>query len=234
MPKEDMKPGKDFPTEEPYYESAAPLVPDSPRLEDVRDAAMGCQACHLWRFGTQTVFGEGNPRARIMLIGEQPGDKEDLEGRPFVGPAGQLLMDAMDQAGIDREEVYITNAVKHFKWAPTGGGRRLHQKPNVREQRACRPWLEAEIVRVQPEALLLLGATASQAVLGSDFKLTQNRGKFVKSDMANFVLATLHPSAILRMPEATQRDLAFDSLVQDLRLVGETVYARPDSRPYMA
>jgi DNA polymerase len=234
MPKEVMKPGKDYPTEEPYYGSAAPLVPDSPHLEDVREAAMGCQACHLWRFGTQTVFGEGNPRARIMLIGEQPGDKEDLEGRPFVGPAGQLLMDAMDQAGVDREEVYITNAVKHFKWAPTGSGRRLHQKPNVKEQRACRPWLEAEIARIQPEALLLLGATASQAVLGSDFKLTQNRGKFVESDMANFVLATLHPSAIIRMPEATQRDLAFDSLVQDLRLVAETVYARPDSRRYMA
>jgi uracil-DNA glycosylase len=222
-----MRPGKDFPTEEPYYESAAPLVPDSPRLEDVRDAAMGCQACHLWRFGTQTVFGEGNPDARIMLIGEQPGDKEDLEGKPFVGPAGQLLMDAMDQAGISREEVYITNAVKHFKWTPAGG-RRLHQKPNVREQRACRPWLEAEIARVRPEALLLLGATAAQAVLGADFKLTKNRGRFVESEMASNVLATLHPSAIIRMPEASQRDSAFDSLVEDLRLVAETVHPRPN------
>lgn len=229
-----MRPGKDFPTEEPYYESAAPLVPESPRLEDVRDAALGCQACHLWRFGTQTVFGEGNPRARIMLVGEQPGDKEDLEGRPFVGPAGQLLMDAMDQAGVNRDEVYITNAVKHFKWVPTGNGRRLHQKPSVKEQRACRPWLEAEIARVQPEALLLLGATASQALLGAHFKLTKNRGKFVESEFATYVLATVHPSAIIRIPEAGARDVAFDALVSDLRLVADTVYARPDTRRYMA
>lgn len=233
-PKVAMRPGQDYPTEEPYYESAGPLVPDSPRLEDVREAAMGCRACHLWRLGTQTVFGEGNPRARIMFIGEQPGDKEDLEGRPFVGPSGSLLMDAMDQAGIHRDEVYITNAVKHFKWIPTAGGRRLHQKPNVREQRACRPWLDAEIARIQPEALLLLGATASQAVLGADFRLTQNRGRFVESEIAPFVIASLHPSAILRMPEATQRDIAFDSLVQDLRLIAETIHARPDTRRYMA
>lgn len=229
-----MRPGKDYPTEEPYYESAASLVPDSPDLEAVREAALACKACHLWRLGTQTVFGEGNPNARIMLVGEQPGDKEDLEGRPFVGPAGQLLTDAMDQAGLDRNEVYITNAVKHFKWAPTGSGRRLHQKPNVREQRACRPWLEAEIARVHPEGILLLGATAAQAVLGADFKLTQNRGKMVQSPLAPFVLATLHPSAILRMPEATQRDLAFDSLVQDLKQITETVHARPDRRGYVA
>lgn len=231
--KRAMRPGQDFPTEEPYYESAAPLEPDSPRLEDVREAALGCQACHLWRFGTQTVFGEGNPCARIMFIGEQPGDKEDLEGRPFVGPAGSLLMDAMDQAGIDREEVYITNAVKHFKWTPAGG-RRLHQKPNVREQRACRPWLDAEIARIQPEALLLLGATASQSILGADFRLTHNRGRFVESEIAPFVLASLHPSAILRMSEAIQRDLAFEFLVQDLRLIAETIHARPDTRRYMA
>jgi DNA polymerase len=228
-----MRPGQDFPTEEPYYESAEPLVPDSPELEDVRSAAMTCQACHLWRFGTQTVFGEGNPHARIMFVGEQPGDKEDLAGQPFVGPAGQLLMDAMDQAAITREEVYITNAVKHFKWVPSGG-RRLHQKPNVRERRACRPWLDAEIARVQPEAILLLGATAAQALLGSGFKLTQNRGQFIESESARYVLATLHPSAILRMPEAYQREAAFDSLVEDMRLVAETVHAHADPRGYLA
>ena len=183
---------------------------------------MGCQACHLWRFGTQTVFGEGNPHARIVFVGEQPGDKEDVEGRPFVGPAGQLLMSAMEKAGIDRDDVYITNAVKHFKWAPAGN-RRIHQKPNVREQRACRPWLEAEIARIRPDALLLLGATAAQAVLGPQFKLTQNRGKFVPSEMAPHVLATLHPSAILRMPDEEQRETALTSLMEDLKMVSEVV-----------
>ena len=218
-----MRPGKDFPVdEEPYYGSAAELVPEAPELELVRDAALGCKACHLWRLGTQTVFGEGNPNARIMLIGEQPGDKEDLAGRPFVGPAGQLLMEAMEEAGISREEVYITNAVKHFKWVPQAG-RRLHQKPNSKEQRACRPWLEAEVARVKPEAILLLGATAAQAVLGAGFKLTQNRGRFVESEFAPYVLATMHPSAILRIPDAEQRAGARQSLVEDLKMVAMQV-----------
>lgn len=218
-----MRPGKDFPqNEEPYYNSAAPLVPDSDDLGAVRDAAMVCRACHLWRFGTQTVFGEGNPEAKIMFVGEQPGDKEDLAGKPFVGPAGQLLMEAMQEAGIARDEVYITNAVKHFKWVPQAG-RRLHQKPNVREQRACRPWLEAEVARIKPRAILLLGATAAQAILGSGFKLTQNRGRFVESELAEYVLATLHPSAILRMPEESQRQAARGSLVEDLRMIAVQV-----------
>jgi len=168
-----------------------------------------------------------------MLIGEQPGDKEDIAGKPFVGPAGQLLDQALEAAGISRDEIYITNAVKHFKWVPQAG-RRLHQKPNVREQRACKPWLDAEIARIQPEAILLLGATAAQAVLGADFKLTQNRGRFVDSEAATYVMATLHPSAILRMPEQGQKDAALQSLVEDLRSVAMQIHSHPDPRGYLA
>jgi DNA polymerase len=223
-----------FPQEEPYYGSAAPLVPESPDLEDVREAAMGCQACHLWRLGTQTVFGEGTTAARLMMVGEQPGDKEDLAGKPFVGPAGKLLDNALAQAGIDRDEVYVTNAVKHFKWIPQGS-RRLHQKPNRKEMAACKPWLDAEIARVKPEAILLLGATAAQAILGADFKITQNRGRFLESDLAPYVLATLHPSAILRMPEEAQREAAFQSLVDDLKLVAMQLTGSPaEGKGYLA
>lgn len=213
----------------PYYGSAEPLVPDSPNLELVRDAALTCKACHLWKCGTQTVFGEGNPHARIMFVGEQPGDQEDREGRPFVGPSGQLLERAMGEAGIERSEVYITNAVKHFKWIPQSG-RRLHQKPNTREVRACRPWLEAEIARVRPEAILLLGATAAQAILGPEFRLTQHRGEFVESTFAKHVLATNHPSAILRM-RSDERESAYAAFVEDMRSIAAKV---GNSRRYMA
>ena len=151
--------------DEPYYTSAAPLVPQIRAYSAVRDAALDCRACHLWRLGTQTVFGEGAKKSRIMLVGEQPGDKEDLAGQPFVGPAGRVLDEALEAAGIEREDVYVTNAVKHFKWIPKGA-RRLHQKPNRGEIEACRPWLEAELEIIQPEALVLLGATAAQAILG--------------------------------------------------------------------
>lgn len=153
-----------------------------------------------------------------MLVGEQPGDKEDLAGQPFVGPAGRVLDEALEAAGIEREDVYVTNAVKHFKWIPKGA-RRLHQKPNRGEIEACRPWLEAELELIQPEALVLLGATAAQAVLGPKFKLTQNRGKFIEAAQAKYVLATLHPSAVLRMPDRGARRAALESVVEDLKLV---------------
>ncbi|HSI73148.1 MAG TPA: UdgX family uracil-DNA binding protein [Fimbriimonas sp.] len=204
--------------DEPYYTSAAPLVPQIRAYSAVRDAALDCRACHLWRLGTQTVFGEGAKKSRIMLVGEQPGDKEDLAGHPFVGPAGRVLDEALEAAGIEREDVYVTNAVKHFKWIPKGA-RRLHQKPNRGEIEACRPWLEAELELIQPEALVLLGATAAQAVLGPKFKLTQNRGKFIEAAQAKYVLATLHPSAVLRMPDRGARRAALESVVEDLKLV---------------
>lgn len=216
---------------EPYYESALPLVPESQDLEVVREAALGCKACHLWRCGTQTVFGEGNPKAKIMLVGEQPGDKEDLAGRPFVGPAGKVLDDALELAGVSRNDVYITNTVKHFKWVPQGE-KRLHRKPNAKEQMACRPWLEAEIARVQPRALVLLGATAAQALLGSSFRLTKHRGELFESRLAPTVLATLHPSAILRIPDVDERHRAFDSMISDLKLISLKVANEP--RGYLA
>jgi uracil-DNA glycosylase len=206
--------------EQPYYTSAAPLVPPSLEYGSVREAALGCKACHLWRLGTQTVFGEGARSARMMLVGEQPGDKEDLAGHPFVGPAGRVLDEALEEAGIEREDVYVTNAVKHFKWIPKGA-RRLHQKPNRGEIEACHPWLEAELEIVKPLALVLLGATAAQALLGSKFKLTQNRGRFVEASQAKYVLATIHPSAVLRMPDREARNAAKQSLVDDFKLVFE-------------
>ncbi len=214
----------------PYYNSAAPLVPETDNLDAVRRAAVGCQACHLWRLGTQTVFGEGPRNARIMFVGEQPGDKEDLAGKPFVGPAGQVFDSALAEAGIDREDVYVTNAVKHFKWVPKGG-RRLHAKPNRKEQIACRPWLEAEVDLIRPRVLVLLGATAAQSVLGADFRLTQHRGMFVESNLAECVIATLHPSAVLRQIDEESRKEAFDGLVSDLRLVAGQLQER---RRYMA
>jgi len=192
---------------------------------------MGCKACHLWRCGTQTVFGEGDPKAKIMLVGEQPGDKEDLEGRPFVGPAGRVLDDALELAGVSRSEVYITNTVKHFKWTPQGG-QRLHRKPNAKEQMACRPWLEAEIARIRPQALVLLGATAAQALLGSSFRLTKHRGEVLESRFAPIVLATLHPSAILRIPDVDERRRAFASMVSDLKLIA--LKTANESRGYLA
>ncbi|MEZ0324920.1 MAG: UdgX family uracil-DNA binding protein [Fimbriimonas sp.] len=204
--------------DEPYYGSAAPLVPPNPTYAKTVRAAKGCQACHLWRIGTQTVFGEGPTPANLMLVGEQPGDKEDLAGHPFVGPAGRILDEALEAAGLKREEVYLTNAVKHFKWVPKGE-RRLHQKPNRGEIQACHPWLEAELEIVKPKALVLLGATAAQAILGPKFKLTQNRGKFIESDLAEFLIPTLHPSAVLRVPDRRAREEALEGLISDLRLV---------------
>src|SRR5688572_30703550 len=179
--------------------SAAGLIPERPTLNKVREAAADCRACPLWKTGTQTVFGEGERTAKVMFVGEQPGNDEDLAGRPFVGPAGKLLDVALVEAGIDRDEVYVTNVVKHFKWEPKGK-RRIHKKPNAREIAACRPWLEAELDLIKPEVLVCLGATAAQALLGSNFKVSQQRGQFVSSPWATHSVATVHPSSILRAP----------------------------------
>jgi DNA polymerase len=202
-------------------ETAAPLVPSDPTLPRLRDAAAGCRACPLWLTGTQTVFGEGAARARAMLVGEQPGDKEDLEGRPFVGPAGRLLDAALEEAGIDRSLAYVTNVVKHFKWTPRGK-RRIHAKPNWGEIAACRPWLEAELAVVRPAVLVCLGATAAQALLGRQFRVTQQRGELVETALAPAALATIHPSAILRA-DGADRDAEYAAFVDDLRVAARLI-----------
>src|SRR5437667_12481322 len=184
--------------------SAAELIPDRPTIASVRDAAKDCQACDLYKRGTQTVFGEGARKAALMLVGEQPGDQEDLSGHPFVGPAGKLLDRALVEAGIDRTTVYVTNVVKHFKWEPRGK-RRIHKKPNAAEIAACRPWLDTEIELVRPRAIVCLGATAAQALLGKQFKVTAHRGELIDSPLAPIVLATVHPSSLLRGPDEEPR-----------------------------
>jgi len=196
----------------------AELIPEKPRLETVRDAAKGCRACDLYKRGTQTVFGEGPRKAEVMLVGEQPGDAEDLAGHPFVGPAGKLLDRALEEAGIDRKLVYVTNVVKHFKWEPRGK-RRIHAKPNGSEIAACRPWLETEIALVKPRILVCLGATAAQALLGKSFKVTKQRGTFVPSPLAPRVTATVHPSSILRAPDEESRHDEMRRFVADLERV---------------
>ena len=195
--------------------SAADFLPARKTLPALRAAAAGCRGCDLYRRGTQTVFGEGSPRARVMMIGEQPGHEEDLAGHPFVGPAGRLLDDALEEAGIDRQLVYVTNAVKHFKWEPRGK-RRIHAKPNQMEIAACLPWLEAELEVVEPDAVVCLGATAAQALLGPRFRVTKQRGQWVRAPLAERVLATVHPSAILRAPDDEARHREFDRFVADL------------------
>ena len=194
------------------------LLPDRPTLPEVRDVAKQCKACDLYKTGTQTVFGEGPSRAKVMFVGEQPGDAEDLAGHPFVGPAGKLLDRALEQAGIDRSLVYVTNVVKHFKWEPRGK-RRIHKKPNAAEISACRPWLEVEIAMVKPRILVCLGATAAQALLGRSFKVSQQRGKFVDSPLAPIATATVHPSSILRAPDDEARRLEMEQFVTDLEKI---------------
>ncbi|HTL45989.1 MAG TPA: UdgX family uracil-DNA binding protein [Vicinamibacterales bacterium] len=194
------------------------LIPDRPTLKSVREAAADCRACDLYKRGTQTVFGEGPRRAEVMMVGEQPGDAEDLAGHPFVGPAGQLLDRALEDAGIDRRRVYVTNVVKHFKWEPRGK-RRIHAKPNSAEITACRPWLETEIALVKPRILVCLGATAAQALLGRAFKVSQQRGRFVASDLAPLVTATVHPSSILRARGDDARHLEMKRFVADLKQI---------------
>jgi uracil-DNA glycosylase len=201
--------------------SAAALIPEKPTLPKLREAAAGCRACHLWELGTQTVFGEGTQSAELVLVGEQPGDQEDLDGRPFVGPAGRLLDQALEEAGIDRKLAYVTNVVKHFKWQPRGK-RRIHQKPNAAEIAACRPWLDAELSVVKPKALVCLGATAAQALLGRQFRVSKERGVPVESDLATVVMATVHPSSILR---SENREQELELFVQDLRQVAKALRA---------
>ena len=198
--------------------TVAELIPEKPRLGTVRDAAKDCRACDLYKRGTQTVFGEGPRKAEVMLVGEQPGDAEDLAGHPFVGPAGKLLDRALEEAGIDRKLVYVTNVVKHFKWEPRGK-RRIHAKPNGSEIAACRPWLETEIALVKPRILVCLGATAAQALLGKSFKVTKQRGTFVPSKLAPRVTATVHPSSILRAPDEESRHDEMRRFVADLERV---------------
>jgi DNA polymerase len=198
--------------------SAAASIPPGATLSTLRKIASGCTACDLYKRATRTVFGEGAPHARAMLVGEQPGDEEDRAGRPFVGPAGRLLDRALAEAGIDRSTVYVTNVVKHFKWEPRGP-RRIHAKPSPREIGACRPWLDAELAALEPEVLVCLGATAAQALLGRQFRVTIERGRWVRSALARRVMATVHPSAILRAPDDDTRHAEYERFVADLRLV---------------
>jgi uracil-DNA glycosylase len=201
-------------------ETAAPLVPETTSLTKLRQAAAGCQACDLWKTGTQTVFGEGAKGAEIVFVGEQPGDQEDQQGKPFVGPAGRVLDEGLEEAGIDRALAYVTNVVKHFKWEPRGK-RRIHAKPNWAEIAACRPWLEAELDVVKPKVLVCLGATAAQALLGRQFRVTKQRGVPVESDLAPHVIATVHPSSILRQDTEESRQKAMADFVADLRVVAK-------------
>lgn len=198
--------------------SAADFFPDRKSLKAFREAAADCKGCDLWERGTQTVFGEGGRHAEVMFVGEQPGNEEDLTGHPFVGPAGRLLNDALEEAGIDRRKTYVTNVVKHFKWEPRGK-RRIHKKPNAREVSACHPWLEAEINLVKPNVIVCLGATAAQALLGSKFKVSKQRGQFIESTLAPYIMATVHPSSILRAPDEETRHLEKRRFIDDLKRV---------------
>jgi uracil-DNA glycosylase len=201
---------------------ATPFVPDTTSLRALRGAAAECRGCHLYAPATQTVFGEGPRKARVMLVGEMPGDREDREGHPFVGPAGRELDEALDDAGIDRGELYVTNVVKHFKFEERGK-RRIHQTPKRWEVQACMPWLRSELAAVRPDVLVLLGATAGKALLGSGFKLGEARGSAIESDLAPVVTATAHPSAILRMPDHDARERARAELRSDLAVVAEAL-----------
>jgi len=206
-------------------ETAAPLIPPRPTIKKLKAVAAECQACHLWENATQTVFGEGKSTSTVMFIGEQPGDKEDLSGHPFVGPAGALLDKALVEAGIDRTKVYVTNVVKHFKWEPRGK-RRIHKKPNGAEIAACRPWLEAEIAVVKPQAIVCLGSTAAQAVIGPRFRVSVQRAQFVESSLAPLVTATVHPSSILRATTDEARHEEMQRFIADLKAIWKAISAR--------
>jgi len=202
--------------------SAEEFFPERKSLTAFRDAAADCKACDLWERGTQTVFGAGARRAEVVFVGEQPGNEEDLTGKPFVGPAGRLLDDALLEAGIDRTHIYVTNVVKHFKWEPRGK-RRIHKKPNAHEITACRPWLEAEISLVKPKVIVCLGATAAQALLGAQFKVTKQRGQFIESTLAPYIMATVHPSSILRAPDDETRHDEKRKFIDDLKKVAHVL-----------
>jgi DNA polymerase len=207
-------------------QAAEPLLfPPTTTYEELREAAAKCQACDLWKKGTQTVFGEGVPKAKMILVGEQPGNDEDLAGRPFVGPAGKLLDKALAEAGIDRKKIYVTNVVKHFKWV-LRGKRRIHDKPNAAEIAACRPWLDAEFALIKPKIVVCLGATAAQALLGRQFRVTVQRGKFVPSPIAKFVMATIHPSAILRASDDETRRIEMSRFIKDLKTAANVLQGR--------
>jgi DNA polymerase len=205
--------------------SAMQLIPKHPTVAKLREAAAGCKACDLWQHATQTVFGEGPAPAQVMMIGEEPGDQEDRQGRPFVGPAGTLLDRALSAAGIPRGDVYVTNIVKHFKFEPRGK-RRIHKKPNAIEISACRPWLDAELALVRPQIVVLLGATAAQSILGRQFLVTEQRGRWVQSKIAAYVLATVHPSSILRAPDEKSRHEEMQRFIDDLKPVAEQIQHR--------
>ncbi|HJX92414.1 MAG TPA: UdgX family uracil-DNA binding protein [Pyrinomonadaceae bacterium] len=202
--------------------SAEEFFPEQLSLPSLKVAAANCKACDLWKKGTQTVFGEGRSRATFLFVGEQPGNEEDLTGKPFVGPAGRLFDDALGEAGIDRKQTYVTNVVKHFKWEPRGK-RRIHKKPNAIEIKACRPWLEAEIAQVKPKVIVALGATAAQALLDPKFRVTKQRGEFLESTLAPYIMATVHPSSILRAPDAETRRLEYRRFVDDLKKLARVV-----------
>jgi len=204
------------------FSSAEEFFPDRKSLKAFREASHDCKACDLWERGTQTVFGEGARRAHVLFVGEQPGNEEDLSGKPFVGPAGRLFNEVLVEAGIDRAQTYVTNVVKHFKWEPRGK-RRIHKKPNAGEITACRPWLEAEISLVKPKVIVCLGATAAQALLGAQFKVTKQRGQFIKSTLAPYILATVHPSSILRAPDDETRHQERRRFIDDLKKVAHVL-----------
>lgn len=203
-------------------DSAQEFFPSRKSLKAFRDAAADCKACDLWKRGTQTVFGEGTRRAEVFFVGEQPGNEEDLTGHPFIGPAGRLLNEALADAGIDRAQTYVTNVVKHFKWEPRGK-RRIHKKPNSSEITACRPWLEAELALIKPKVIVCLGATAAQALLGPKFLVSKQRGQFIESTLAPYIMATVHPSSILRAPDEETRHVEKRRFIDDLKKVARVI-----------
>ena len=211
-----------MPKQAPDYPTARPFIPAKPTLPRLKLAAKTCEGCDLYKRGTQTVFGEGPSKATVMFVGEQPGDQEDLAGKPFVGPAGGILDKALAEAAIPREEVYVTNAVKHFKWEPRGK-RRIHSKPSARQVAACRPWLEEEIAVVKPKIIVCLGATAAAALLGPKFRLTQHRGEMLKTEWAPAVTATVHPSSIFRHPDKAERERAFAMFAEDMKTIAKAL-----------
>ena len=211
-----------MPTRKASDSAANDLIPPRPTLTALKNAAAHCKACDLWEKGTQTVFGEGGRRARVMFVGEQPGNEEDLTGKPFVGPAGRLFDNALEEAGIDRKQTYVTNVVKHFKWEPRGK-RRIHKKPNSTQIAACRPWLEAELALIKPDVIVALGATAAQSLIGPQFRVTKQRGEFLESNLAPYVMATVHPSSILRAPDDETRQLEYRRFVDDLKKLARVI-----------
>ena len=214
--------GRTRPRGSPLRQTAAPLIPSNPTLPRLAASAKHCQACPLWRRATQTVFGEGPPNAKVVFVGEQPGYDEDLAGRPFVGPAGKVLAKGLAAAGIDRAQVYVTNVVKHFKWEPKGN-QHIHKKPNAAETAACLPWLQAELQLLQPSVLVCLGATAAQALLGRDFRVSKQRGQLIESPLADHVIATVHPSSILRAPDSDSRHREMALFTADLMKIAKII-----------